>query len=62
MRVFKYVSFWFAHNNPMEYIMAVLFLWFSIKCVRNGCDGMVRGAAYCMLPLYCLFKMMGAKK
>lgn len=61
-RVFKSVSFWSAHNNPMEYIMAVLFLWFSIKCVRNGCDGMVRGAAYCMLPLYCLFKMMGAKK
>ena len=60
-RVFKYVSFWSAHNNPMEYILAVLFLWFSIKCVRNGCDGMVRGAAYCMLPLYCLFKMMGAK-
>lgn len=61
-RIFKYVSVWSAHNNPMKYVLAVLFLWFSIKCVRNGCDGIVRGAAYCMLPLYCMFKMMGAKK
>lgn len=60
--IFKYVSVWSAHNNPMQYVLAVLFLWFSIKCVRNGCDGIVRGAAYCMLPLYCMFKMMGAKK
>ena len=60
--IFKYVSAWSAHNNPMQYVLAILFLWFSIKCVRNGCDGIVRGAAYCMLPLYCLFKMMGAKR
>ena len=62
MRIFKYVSVWSAHNNPIKYVFAILFLWFSIKCVRNGCDGIVRGAAYCMLPLYCTFKMMGAKK
>lgn len=61
-RIFKNVSNWSAHNNPMKYVLSVLFLWFSIKCVRNGCDGMVRGAAYCILPLFCMFKLMGAKK
>ena len=60
--IFRYVSVWYAHNNPIKYVLAVLFLWFSIKCVRNGCDGMVRGVAYCMFPLYCLFKIMEVKR
>ena len=38
--------------NPIIVLIAVIFLWFSIKGVRNSFLGVVRGVFYYTLPLY----------
>ena len=38
--------------NPLQFIVSVVFLWFTIKMVRNSFEFVVRAVAYYCLPLY----------
>lgn len=54
---FSGVSSKSAMLKPAKFAMSILFLWFAIKCVRNGMYGLARGAAYYMLPIYWMYKL-----
>lgn len=60
--IFKNVSRQYAFNTPLKFILSILFLWFSIKCVRNSCYGLVRGCVYYILPLFIIFKLYTARQ
>lgn len=53
-RMFKSVNRRNMKVNPILVLAAVIFLWFSIKGVRNSFLGTVRGVFYYTLPLYWL--------
>lgn len=54
-KIFKYVDKKFVEKNPFVVILAIVFLWFSIKGVRNGFIGAVRAFFYYAGPMYLLF-------
>lgn len=40
--------------NPIKYILSVIFLWFTIRMVRNSFEFAVRAMVYYYLPMYWL--------
>lgn len=50
--VFRFVRKENVKMKPIILICSIVFLWFSIKGVRNSFLGIVRGVFYYMIPLY----------
>ena len=55
-KIFANVSPEAAFKKPLQFIFALLFLWYAIKFVRNSLNGIARGLAYYVLPIYLLSK------
>lgn len=57
-RVFSNVSPHNAIYRPLQFVFAVLFLWYSIKFIRNSYDSFTRQLVFYMLPLYLLTRLI----
>lgn len=55
-KAFRYVSRFNLKRNPIGFIIAVVFLWFTIKLVRNSFEFAVRAVFYYCIPMYLLMK------
>lgn len=53
---FRYINKKYIDVNPFVLVASLVFLWFSIKTVRNSFLGTVRAVFYYTLPMYWLFK------
>lgn len=51
-KFFSNVSKKNALYRPIQFVFAILFLWYSIKFVRNSFDSFTRQLVFYMLPLY----------
>ena len=63
-KIFSYVSPQNIKRNPIQYVFALLFLWFAIVFVRNSLNGISRGLLFDVLPIYLLtmFFLQGKKR
>lgn len=61
-RIFSFISPNTAVYKPVEFVLALMFLWFSIKFIRNSYDSMVRSIAFYIVPIYFLSKKYGKYK
>jgi len=55
-KVYRYINKKYMNVNPFLLIASLIFLWFTIKTVRNSFLGTVRALFYYTLPMYWLFK------
>jgi oligosaccharide repeat unit polymerase len=51
----KYINKRYLYEKPFMIIVTIVFLWFSIKTVRNSFLGTVRAIFYIALPMYWAF-------
>ena len=56
LKSFKYINSEYIYINPFIVVACLIFLWFSIKTVRNSFLGTVRAFFYYSYPMYILFK------
>lgn len=52
---FRYINSNYIEANPFLLVVCLVFLWFSIKTVRNSFLGTVRAFFYYALPMYYMF-------
>ena len=53
---FRFINKKYIDVSPFVIVASLIFLWFSIKTVRNSFLGTVRALFYYTLPMYWLFK------
>lgn len=56
-RIFMFISRRTIYERPVQFILAVLFLWFSLKFVRNSYDSMVRNVFFYIIPMYIIARL-----
>lgn len=61
-KIFSNVSPTCAVEKPVQFIVALIFLWFSIRFVRNSLNGLSRGLVYYLFPLIFVSKQIYQKK
>ena len=52
VKVFSCISAKTLYNKPVKFILAIIFLWFSIKFVRNSFDSFVRNVVFYIVTFY----------
>lgn len=57
-RIFSNVSTRNSIEKPLNFIIAIIFLWFAIRFVRNSLNGISRGLVYYLFPLVALTKVL----
>jgi len=61
-RIFSNVSPSKVWTKPIQFIFALLFLWFAIKFVRNSLNGISRGLLFDVLPIYLMTKLLSTRQ
>lgn len=56
LRIIKYADKKYLYVNPFMVVFSLVFLWFSIKGVRNSFIGAVRAFVYYAGPMYLMIK------
>ncbi len=60
-KIFLYAQKRFILSSPIRTVMAIVFLWLTVKMVRNSFEFVIRAIFYYYLPMYWLIKYYANK-